>query len=72
MNAVAYAAFAVMFLICTVVVLGFVLVAWLGWTLGLLWVSVPTPFLLFFLWRLYGYTSLRSREIQDGRERRSR
>lgn len=63
MNAAAYIAFAVIFLVCTVVFLGFVLVAWLGWALGLLWIAVATPFALFVLWRLYGCSNVRDTEI---------
>ena len=60
MNTVAYVSFAVIFLICTVVFLGFVLIAWLGWLLGLLWLAVATPFVLLILWQLHGYTTIRS------------
>ena len=69
MNALAYLAFAVIFLICTVVFLGFVLVSWLGWVLGLLWIAVATPFALFILWRLYGYTNVRDTEILSAEKR---
>ena len=55
-DTLAYLAFAVLFLVCTVVFLGFVLIAWLGWTFGLLWMAPTTPFVLFILWRLHGYT----------------
>ncbi len=58
MNAVAYVAFAVMFLACTVVILGFVLISWFGWVLGALWMAVATPFALYVLWRLYRYSGL--------------
>ncbi len=60
MNTVAYVSFAVIFLICTVVFIGFVLIAWLGWLLGLLWLAVATPFALIILWQLHGYTTVRS------------
>jgi hypothetical protein len=63
-NAVAYVAFAAVFLTCTVVFLGFVLVAWLGWTLGLLWTAVVTPFAVFLIWRLHGYASFRNTGVQ--------
>jgi hypothetical protein len=72
MNAAAYFTFTVLFLICTVVFLGLVLVAWLGWTVGLLWAAVATPFVMFFLWRLYPYSGLGSkpgRFIGDGHGR---
>ena len=69
MNAAAYIAFAVIFLICTVVFLGFVLVSWLGWVLGLLWIAVATPFVLFVLWRLYGYTTVHDTEILSAEKR---
>jgi hypothetical protein len=62
-NAVAYIAFAIIFLICTVVFLGFVLVGWLGWVLGLLWMAVATAFVVFILWQLYRYTSSGNTEI---------
>lgn len=69
-DTVAYLAFTVLFLVCTVVFLGFVLIAWLGWTVGLLWMAPATPFVLFILWRLYGYASLDKTGIRDAGERR--
>lgn len=69
MNALAYLAFAIIFLICTVVFLGFVLVSWLGLVLGLLWIAVATPFALFILWRLNGYTNVRDTEILSAEKR---
>lgn len=55
-----YLAFGIIFLVCTVVFLGFVLAAWLGWILGLLWMAAATPFMVFLLWRLYSYSFLPS------------
>ena len=69
MNATAYVAFAVIFLICTVIFLGFVLTNWLGWLLGLAWIAVATPFAVFVLWRLYGYTNVRNTEILSAEKR---
>ncbi len=68
-DTLAYLAFAVVFLTCTVVFLGFVLVGWLGWVLGLLWTAVALPFALFVLWRLYGYTKVRNPEILSAEKR---
>lgn len=62
-DTLAYLAFAVVFLICTVVFLGFVLVGWLGLVLGLLWAAVALPFALLVLWQLYGYTRVGDQEI---------
>lgn len=55
-----YVAFGIIFLVCTVVFVGFVLVAWLGWMLGLLWMGAATPFVVFLLWRLYAASRLPS------------
>ncbi len=57
-DALAYAAFAALFLVCTVALLGFVLVAWLGLTLGLLWMAAAAPFALLTLILLYRYSGL--------------
>jgi hypothetical protein len=53
-----YAAFGVLFLVCTVVLLGFVLIAWFGLTPGLLWMAAATPFAVFILILLYRYSGL--------------
>ncbi|MFN0147336.1 MAG: hypothetical protein ACKVT1_12560 [Dehalococcoidia bacterium] len=54
-DTLAYIAFGILFLTCTVVVLGFVMIAWLGITLGLLWMAAATPFVVFMLILLYRY-----------------
>lgn len=65
----AYLAFGGIFLTCTVAFLGFVLVGWLGWELGLLWTAVPMPFALYLLWRLYRSTEVREGEILSAEKR---
>jgi hypothetical protein len=57
-DTLAYAAFGVLFLVCTVVLLGFVLIAWLGLALGLLWMGAATPFAVFILILFYRYSGL--------------
>jgi hypothetical protein len=53
-----YAAFGALFLVCTVVLLGFVLIAWLGLTPGLLCMAAATPFAVFILVLFYRYSGL--------------
>jgi len=71
-NALAYAVFAVLFVICTGGVLGLALVAWLGWALGLMWTSVLAAFVMFMLWRLYRYARPSRGEIYGNTRRRPR
>jgi hypothetical protein len=54
----AYVAFAILFLVCTAGVLGFVLIAWLGMTLGVLWMAAAASFVVVMLFLLYGYSGL--------------
>ncbi len=68
-DTLAYLAFAVVFLTCTVVFLAFVLVGWLGWVLGLLWSAAVLPFALLVLWQLYVYTNVREKEFPSAEER---
>ncbi len=72
MNGVAYMAFALMFLACTVVFLGLVFVSWLGWMLGALWMAVAAPFALYIVWRLYRYSGLGAPRNRDDGEGQSR
>ncbi|MBI5946965.1 MAG: hypothetical protein HY875_02365 [Chloroflexi bacterium] len=53
----AYVAFAAFFLVCTVVAVGFVLIAWLGLAFGLAWIAAVAPFAVFLLILLRRYSA---------------
>lgn len=54
----AYLAFAAVFAVCVVFLVGFAAVAWLGFTLGILWGLAIVPLVVGVLTLLFRYSGL--------------
>jgi predicted ferric reductase len=59
MNRLAAMALLAFFVVCTGAFLAFLLIAWLGWLFGLLWVAAALVLVLPLLWRISRYTGVR-------------